>query len=398
MQTKIAKVKEYFMAKKSKANYGDGTIFFSNSKNKWMGQINVGLDENGKMKRKSVTGNSQQEVREKLNQIKFEIYSGTFVDSSQITFEQLMKQIIEDKLAMNEIQEQTAARHLETLKMLKDISYLPLQRINYSMLKQLLISKTEYSDSTIRKMYMMLNQCFNEAVKRKILAENPMGDLKRPKSKKKNKKIRGMTVDEQKRFVDVLNTHPIKYKEQMLISLYTGMRMGEINALTIDDINLNFNFISIDKTISKGKKGEAFINDSAKTEMGNRNIPINKTVKPIILSVIENYIPTNDNVIFHSTNDMLITTSQVNMEFKRIINKFEIQDKTLKGELSLHSLRHTYATRCIEGKMPPTVLQHLLGHTDIRITLDTYADVFENFQTENVALVDDYLRSVGLGA
>lgn len=100
------------MAKKSKANYGDGTIFFSNSKNKWMGQINVGLDENGKMKRKSVTGNSQQEVREKLNQIKFEIYSGTFVDSSHITFEQLMKQIIEDKLAMNEIQEQTAARHL----------------------------------------------------------------------------------------------------------------------------------------------------------------------------------------------------------------------------------------------------------------------------------------------
>lgn len=386
------------MPKKSKANYGDGTIFFSNSKNKWMGQINVGLDENGKMKRKSVTGNSQQEVREKLNQIKFEIYSGTFVDSSHITFEQLMKQIIEDKLEMNEIQEQTAARHLETLKVLKPIHDVPLQNINYSMLKQLLISMTGYADSTIKKIYMMLNQCFNEAVKRKILAENPMGDIKRPKSKKRKRKIRGMTIDEQKRFVDALNNYPIKYKEQMLISLYTGMRMGEVNALTLDDFNLTFNFISIDKTISKGRKGKAFINDSAKTETGNRNIPINETVKPIINEIINRYEPREDGMLFHASNGTLVTTNQVNMEFQRVIKQFDIQDKSLKGDLSLHSLRHTYATRCIEGKMPPTVLQHLLGYTDIRITLDTYADVFDNFQTENVALVDEYLRSIGLSA
>ena len=48
------------MAKKSKANYGDGTIFYSNSKGKWMGQINTGRDENGKIKRKSVYGDTQQ--------------------------------------------------------------------------------------------------------------------------------------------------------------------------------------------------------------------------------------------------------------------------------------------------------------------------------------------------
>lgn len=126
------------MAKESKANYGDGTIFYSNRKGKWMGQINIGRDENGKIKRKSVYGDTQQEVKEKLNQIKFKIYSGTFVDTSQITFEQLMKQIIEDKYALKEIQEQTYIRHLETLEMLGSINQIPLQKINYSMLKQLL--------------------------------------------------------------------------------------------------------------------------------------------------------------------------------------------------------------------------------------------------------------------
>ena len=68
--------------------------------------------------------------------------------------------------------------------MLSSINQIPLQKINYSMLKQLLISMVNYSDSTIKKSYMMLNQCFREAQKRKIITENPMEDLKRPKSRK----------------------------------------------------------------------------------------------------------------------------------------------------------------------------------------------------------------------
>lgn len=386
------------MAKKSKANYGDGTVFYSASKKKWLGQINSGRDENGKMKRKTVYGDTQQEVKEKLNQIKYDIYSGTFVDTSQITFEQLMLQIIEDKRAMNEIQEQTYVRHIETLKMLKDINPIPLQQINYSMLKQLLISMVHYSDSTIKKLYMMLNQCFREAKKRKIIAENPMEDLKRPKSRKQKRKVRAMTIEEQQKFLKVLQTERVRYKEQMLISMYTGMRMGEVNALTPDDINFKFNFINIDKTVSKGRKGSAFVNNSAKTEKGNRTIPINELVKPIIEDVLANYEPTEDGMLFHTTVGTLVTTNQVNMEFKRLLERFDIRDKSLKGELSLHSLRHTYATRCIEGHMPPKILQNLLGHTDIRITLDTYSDVFESFQTENVALIDEYMKSLGLGA
>ena len=52
-----------------------------------------------------------------------------------------------------------------------------------------------------------------------------------------------------------------------------------------------------------------------------------------------------------------------------------------------------YATRCIESGMPAKVLQNLLGHTDIRITLDTYCDVFQKYSMENLAVADSYMKS-----
>ena len=388
------------MAKKKPKNvYGEGSIFYSNVKKKWMAQINVGKDENGKVKRRSFTGNTPEEVAAKLQQVKYEIYTGDFIDVSHITFDQLAHQVIEDKLNMNEYQQQTYFRDIETLKMCGMISDVPIQQIDYNMLKQFMLSKINYSQSTIDKIYNQLRQTFKEAVRRKIIKDNPMDELKKPKSKKAERKVRALSTEEQAKLVDILLTDKsIKYVPQMLISMFTGMRMGEVNALTINDINTKFNFINVDKTITRKEHGRAFVNTSPKTAKGNRQIPINTMVKPIIDQVLSGYVPTADNMLFHTSRNSIVTTNQVSMEYQRVIDKYNVLDKTIKGDVTLHSLRHTYATRCIECGMPPKVLQTLLGHTDIRITLDTYSDVFENFQSENVAKVDSYLDKLGINS
>ncbi|MFR1807013.1 MAG: site-specific integrase [Ruminococcus sp.] len=199
-----------------------------------------------------------------------------------------------------------------------------------------------------------------------------------------------MTVDEQKKLIDVLKSEDIRYSEQMLLSMFTGMRMGEINALEVGDINFNDRTIRVCKTVSRGLNGKTYISNSTKTKAGMRTIYFNDDMADFLKQCIGDK---KDGLIFASSVDKLVTTNQVNYQYANTLKKYEILDKSVYGKVDLHSLRHTYATRCIESGMPAKVLQNLLGHTDIRITLDTYCDVFQKYSMENLAVADNYMKS-----
>lgn len=238
----------------------------------------------------------------------------------------------------------------------------------------------------------MIQKTLKEAVKRKIISENPIADLKKPKSSQKREKVRALTKDEEVKLYKVLTTEDVNYSHQMLLSMLTGMRMGEINALNVEDIDLRFKTIAVNKTMARGLKGEAFVSKSAKTENGNRIVPISATVLPLIDEIL---LCTGEQHLFEQ-NGKPINTSQVNLQFQRVVEKYDIVDKKIRGKVSLHSLRHTFATRCIEAGMQPKVLQHILGHSDIKITLNTYCDAFESFQKENIAKTDEYFAGMGI--
>lgn len=84
----------------------------------------------------------------------------------------------------------------------------------------------------------------------------------------------------------------------------------------------------------------------------------------------------------------MISTTQVNCYYQRIC-----RDAGIPAD-GQHSLRHTFATRCIESGIPPVVLKNWLGHTDIHITLDTYTDVFKAMDNSAVSTFDQYIEKM----
>ena len=377
---------------KKRAN-GDGSIFYDEKKKLYRGQIVIGYDENGKMKRKTVSGKNPTEVKQKLKQIEFGIFSGEFVDKSSITIYHLARQMLDDKYNLNEIKENTYITHLATLKRLQPIYNTPLQLVNETQLRAFFQKKLDKSNSILRKDYEMLKSVFKEAIRRDIITKSPIENIKLPKSHQKKEEVRALTIEEQNRLLDVLQNEDIKYSNQMLLSMFTGMRMGEINALTKKDINLVFGTISVNKTISRGEKGKAVLSNSAKTYAGNRSIRFTEDVRMILEECLQF---AESERLFTTEKGGLITSNQVNMELQRTLAKYNIIDETVSGKVSCHSLRHTYATRMIEGGMQPKALQKLLGHTDIRITLNTYCNAFENYQNENINIANEYLQKNGL--
>lgn len=381
------------MAKKYRPK-GEGAMY-QLPNGKWRGRIDIGIDENGKRKTKDVYGNSKREVAEKIQAVKYQIFSGSFVDNSSITVYHLAKQIIDDDYNQGEIKESTYYRNLEIVKRLKSIYNTPLQDCTETQIKAFLLSRSKgYSQSVISKDFGLLKRTFKEAVRRGIINKNPMEYMRCPKSKKANVKTRALAVEEQQRLVTALKTKDIRYNRQMLLSMFTGMRMGEVNALKINDINFNFNSITVRRTISRGDGNALFIADSPKTDAGNRVIRFDEALKAFLLECVSG--KKGNDLIFTDNKGGLISTNEVNLSLKRVLEKYDILDETIEGKVTQHSLRHTFATRCIEGGMTANTLQKILGHTDIKITMNTYTDVFAQFELENLEKVSSYMSSQGI--
>lgn len=119
-------------------------------------------------------------------------------------------------------------------------------------------------------------------------------------------------------------------------------------------------------------------------------MPINDLVRPVLEDALAKSPKNKLGLLFYDVGKKgVITTSQVNSQFKRFLAKANIPDR---GQ---HALRHTFATRAIEAGVDPTVLRDWLGHTDIHVTLDTYADVFLNMNKEAMDKFVSYTETIG---
>ena len=358
------------------------------------------INEKGERKRKSFYGETEDECFNQADDfISVQNMLNEGIDCT-VTIPDLLKRKYKDDFEMNFVSEAGYDRNLATLKRIEDsaIGSMPIINITERQLEAFMKSMTRYSNSVISKTHQQLKLAFDLAIEEDIVGKNLISSSrrlsKRPKSRKPDRIVKGFSEEEQKRFLTALEAdriprHRNNYKLQIMIELYTGMRMGEINALKKDDIDFNRSIIHVRGTISRGLNERNYLKDSTKTEKGTREIPMNDLVRPVLEEALKKAPRNKYGLIFYDTNKKdVIATQQVNCYFKRLCRKANID---VRGQ---HALRHTFATRCIEAGVPAVVLKNWMGHTNIHITLDTYADVFNRMNNNAMKKFEDYSAAI----
>ncbi len=339
--------------------------------------------------RKTKSFLTEQEAKEFLTSIQYQKGNDLFIKNNGIPLNQLMRENVERKLELNLIGERTYGRLLKSIRQLEKspMTHKNIEDITSNDIQEYFNTLKDYSDSTIKKIVEQFKQAFTLALNKGYIVRNPMIDVVKPKSTKEKRIVRALETEEQQKLTDYLMSIPLAdepYKVAYLIEMYLGLRIGEVLALRNTDINLNKNLISVNKTLTRDRNDKVIMGKATKTYAGIREVPIPSFIRNEIINQMRLAETNRDKQLFLDTNGNYVRPNTVNDKLKILLKKLGIEN------ISSHSLRHTYGTRCIEAGMRDVVLQRLMGHTDISVTLNTYTSVFNKYKEAELEKVNNY--------
>lgn len=347
----------------------------------------------------------EEHLKHEYLKFKQEVLSGEYITPEKMTFTAFVEEW-KSKFAENELSETTYVAHISRLDnhILPVIGHLTIESIRPMLLDSLLSNLTRkdgsekpLSNSSKEDVYKTLKSIFGFATKRRVIKTDPMDGISKPKNKNEAKRIVNVYEPEEvTALFKAVEDEPYHWLIFITLALTGGLRRGELLGLEWSSIDFENSRIDITQTIVKGRNGPLI--KSPKTETSNRLVSLPASVmnelKRYRVYWLEEKLRMGDKRI-ERNREWLFCNEDGTHFFPDTPGTWwrRFAERTKFRYIRLHDWRHTSATLLIAQGVHAKVISERLGHSNIKITMDTYghalrsadqaaADTFESlFET-----------------
>ena len=363
--------------------------------NTWQYTVEAGTVGN---KRKRITkGGFKTKKEAEIARLKAieEIENGGIVDQSNISVSDYLdfwyKEYVELNCGLH-----TKMSYSNSIKHIKKaLGSIKLKSINPAIIQKFINTEYEkYSHNTIKLIVIVLKSSIKQAVfPYQMIKSDPTVYIKIPKKKADSEnKIKTITQEEFKKILNL--TKQVRYKLAFQIAFHTGMRIGEVCALTWDNVNLDTGEIHVKHNLifSNGK----FISNSLKTKSSDRIIQIGKTLIDLLKEEKARQVKLKEEYrefYYKDVRDFVCCHDYGKPILDSSIKVFCNRNLKNKGiHFNFHMLRHTHATMLLEAGANPKDISVRLGHSNIKITLDIYSHVTSKMKNDTVNIFENLIE------
>lgn len=340
---------------------------------RWEGRYKCGEKDDGSVKYRSVYGKSYKEVKSKLENSSPIVFNT--MPKSSLTFSEILDLWMDNNRIRLKGGSINKYQNLIDTHIKPALGKVKISDVSSTMINNFLMQKMQngrldgnggLSASYVRSIMLVIKAAMNFAVKDEMCSP-----LKTPiyKPVHAKKEINILNREQQKILENYLLNDINATKAGVFISLHTGLRIGEICALSWEDIDFDNRIIKVRHTVARIRDTESnnfkqtkLIIDTPKTISSTREIPISTVLMPVLQSIHE------------SSTSQYVVSDKIGFISPRT---YEYRYRKMFAEIGItpvnyHALRHTFATRCIEAGVDVKSLSEILGHANVDITLNTY--------------------------
>ena len=376
-----------------KRGNGEGSIY-QRGDGKWVASITL---EDGK--RKVLYGKTRKEVKEKLTRVLHEQQQGTLVTAGPQTVEQFLTDWLENTHKRH-VRPRTYERYREAvyLHIIPFLGKHQLQKLTVQHVQRFYTKKEDegLAPATIIYYHSVLHNALDTAVKRGLVARN-VCDLASPPHRKRFE-IQPLSGEQAQKLLTVIQGH--KWEALFTLAIATGLRRGELLGLKWQDINFTTGTLQVRRILSRVptqavKREHVYVEAEPKTQKSRRNVVIASFALELLKQHRVQQLETKlqagtawqeHDYVFCTLVGTHLGPNHVVEEFKKLLKKAELPD------IRFHDLRHSAASLLLTAGVHPKIVQEILGHTQISMTMDIYSHVLPGMQEDAMNKLHDALK------